>query len=153
MLVYLAAPLFSAAEKRFNEGLAEKLEAAGFRVFLPQRDGVARDRPPYGEMAAEERHLSTFQLDEAKIFESDVFCIVVDGRVPDEGACVELGIAYCQKKLREPGKLLVGLQTDVRAALPRLQAQPDAARAVGACSREPGGSAEVPTEPLRTERD
>jgi hypothetical protein len=41
---------------------------------------------------------------------------VLDGRVPDEGACVELGIAYCQKYLQNNEKLLVGLHTDTRAA-------------------------------------
>ena len=45
-LVYLAGPLFSKAERRFNLLLAERLEASGFRVFLPQRDGVERELPP-----------------------------------------------------------------------------------------------------------
>ena len=116
MLVYLAGPLFSKAERQFNKRLAKTLEAVGFQVFLPQRDGIERNITPYDEMTPERRRLSMFQLDEAKIFESDVFLFVLDGRVPDEGACVELGIAYCQKKLREPGNLLVGLHTDVRAA-------------------------------------
>jgi hypothetical protein len=34
----------------------------------------------------------------------------------DEGACVELGIAYGQKHLLQSDKLLIGLQTDIRAA-------------------------------------
>ena len=45
-----------------------------------------------------------------------MFLFVLDGRVPDEGACVELGIAYCQKYLQDTGKLLIGLHTDTRAA-------------------------------------
>jgi hypothetical protein len=36
--------------------------------------------------------------------------------VPDEGACVELGIAYAHRRLRQPEKRLWGLQTDPRAA-------------------------------------
>ena len=116
MLVYLAAPLFSEAGCRFNEGLAEGLGSEGFRVFLPQRDGVERDKPPYNAMLPEERRLCMFRLDGAKIFESDVFLFVLDGRMPDEGACVELGIAYCHEELRDPSKLIVGLRTDVRAA-------------------------------------
>ena len=55
-----------------------------------------------------------FDLDRTRILDADVF--VLDGRVPDEGACVELGIAYGQKYLRNGGKLLVGLHTDTRAA-------------------------------------
>lgn len=67
-------------------------------------------------MTPEKRRLSMSRLYEAKIFESDVFLFVLDGRVPDEGTCVELGIAYCQKKLQDPGKKHVGLRTDARAA-------------------------------------
>ncbi len=56
------------------------------------------------------------QLDKRKIFECDIFLLVLDGRVPDEGACVELGLAYAHKELRSTKKLLVGLHTDSRAA-------------------------------------
>ena len=41
---------------------------------------------------------------------------VLDGRVPDEGACVELGLAHAHKQLRGTKRLLVGLQTDSRVA-------------------------------------
>ena len=116
MLIYLAGPLFSEAERRFNLQLARRLEALGFDVFLPQRDGVERDRPPYDTMAPQERRHAMFQLARTRILEADVFLFVLDGRVPDEGACVELGIAYCQKYLQNGEKLLVGLHTDIRAA-------------------------------------
>jgi len=36
VLIYLAGPLFSEAERRFNLTLTQKLEALGFEVFLPQ---------------------------------------------------------------------------------------------------------------------
>jgi len=115
-LIYFAGPLFSAAERRFNLGLTQRLEAVGFEVFLPQRDGAERDRPPYDEMTPEERRQAMFRLDRSRILDSDVFLFVLDGRVPDEGACVELGIAHCQKYLRNGEKLLIGLHTDTRTA-------------------------------------
>jgi len=115
VLIYLAGPLFSEAERRFNLGLTHRLEALGFDIFLPQRDGVERDRPPYDAMTPEERRHAMFHLDRTRILDADVFLFVLDGRVPDEGACVELGIAYCQKCLRNGDKLLVGLHTDTRA--------------------------------------
>ncbi len=37
--VYFAAPLFSQSEKDFNLKLTHVLEAHGYTVFLPQRDG------------------------------------------------------------------------------------------------------------------
>jgi hypothetical protein len=57
-----------------------------------------------------------FHLDRTKILDSDVFLFVLSGRTPDEGACVELGIAYCQRHLRDGDKLLIGLHTDARTA-------------------------------------
>ncbi len=116
MLIYFAGPLFSEAERRFNRLLTERLEGLGFRVFLPQRDGVEREKPPYRAMSPEERRHATFHLDKTKIWEVEVFLFVLDGRVPDEGACVELGLAYCHKELRQADKLLVGLRTDSRVA-------------------------------------
>jgi nucleoside 2-deoxyribosyltransferase len=116
MLVYFAAPLFSQAERHFNQCLTEKLELMGYKVFLPQRDGVEGNKPPYDKMTKEERRLTMFQVDTTKIMESDVFLFVLDGRVPDEGACVELGIAYTHKNLQRSNKLLIGLHTDARSA-------------------------------------
>jgi hypothetical protein len=116
VLIYLAGPLFSEAEKRFNLGLTQRLEALGFDVFLPQRDGVERDGPPYDTMTPGERRHAMFHLDRTRLLDADVFLFVLDGRVPDEGACVELGIAYCQKYLQNGEKLLLGLHTDTRAA-------------------------------------
>jgi nucleoside 2-deoxyribosyltransferase len=115
-LLYFAGPLFSMAERRFNLQLTERLEASGFRVFLPQRDGVERETSPYDAMTPEQRRHAMFRLDRQQILDCHIFLIVLDGRVPDEGACVELGIAYGQKYLQGGGKLLIGLHSDTRAA-------------------------------------
>jgi nucleoside 2-deoxyribosyltransferase len=116
MLIYFAGPLFCQAECMFNQQLTDKLEMAGFHVFLPQRDGVGRDKPPYNTMTKEERQQALFHLDKTQILACDIFLFILDGRVPDEGACVELGIAYAQKELTDARKLLIGFQTDSRAA-------------------------------------
>jgi nucleoside 2-deoxyribosyltransferase len=115
-LVYLADPLFSKAERRFKLQLTARLEALGFRVFLPQRDGVERETSPYEGMTPDQRSHAMFSLVRQQILDCDVFLCVLDGRVPDEGACVELGIAYCQKYVQGSGKLLLGIHTDTRAA-------------------------------------
>ena len=116
MLIYFAGPLFSEAEKLFNLRLSERLEEAGFRVFLPQRDGVDGTKPPYDRMNREERRRAMFVLDKKRVFESDVFLFVLDGRVPDEGDCVELGLAHALRALTGSDKLIVGLHTDTRSA-------------------------------------
>jgi len=123
MIIYFAAPLFCQAERAFNLQLTEELEERGFKVFLPQRDGVESAKPPYNEMISDELCQAIFVADRDKILKADIFLFVLDGRVPDEGACVELGIAYGQKHLLKRDKLLIGLQTDIRAAFAFLGAK------------------------------
>jgi len=116
MNIYFAGPLFCQAERTFNLQLAERLEKEGFTVFIPQRDGVDRDKPPYTEMTDDELRQAIFSFDRDNVLKADVFLFILDGRVPDEGACVELGFAYAQKHILNQDKWLVGLQTDVRSA-------------------------------------
>ena len=49
-----------------------------------------------------------FNTDLQGIKNSDILIFFLDGRVPDEGACVELGIAYAL------GKKCIGYKTDDR---------------------------------------
>ena len=118
MQIYFAGPLFCDAERAFNLRLTEILEARGFQVFLPQRDGIESKKLPYSEMVNDELQQAIFKLDRDKVLQTDIFLFVLDGRVPDEGACVELGIAYGQKHLLQQDKLLIGLHTDMRGAFP-----------------------------------
>ena len=115
-MIYFAGPLFSSAERSFNLRLTERLEALGFVVFLPQRDGVERSRAPYDTMPAAKRRRHLFETDRDEVLKASVFLFVLDGRVPDEGACVELGIAYAQRHLQGIHKTLIGLHTDARAS-------------------------------------
>ncbi len=50
-----------------------------------------------------------FDKDVENIMNADIIFMVVDGRVPDEGACVELGIGYAN------GKRCYGCKTDTRS--------------------------------------
>jgi hypothetical protein len=54
--------------------------------------------------------------DRDEVLACDVFLFVTDGRGPDEGAAVELGLAYAHRHLTGCSRLLVGLRTDTRAA-------------------------------------
>ena len=116
MLIYFAGPLFSEAERAFNARLAAQLEERGFDVFLPQRDGFEIISSQESELSISEQQEAIFAFDRDRILAADVFLFVLDGRVPDEGACVELGIAYAQKSLEKRSRLLIGLLTDRRAA-------------------------------------
>ena len=115
-MIYVAGPLFNIAERAFNDELTVALESLGYEVFLPQRDGAEAKKPAYSKMSREQRRQAIFEMDRDKIEECDIFLFVLDGRVPDEGACVELGIAYAHRRATGIDRLLIGLQTDIRAA-------------------------------------
>ena len=68
MKIYFAAPLFSDAEKTFNQNLAAQPEEPGFDVFLPQREGVKKQ----GSLIQNtQRRKTMFNLDREQIFNSD----------------------------------------------------------------------------------
>ena len=105
--VYFAAPLFSQSEKDFNLELTKVLEDHGYQVFLPQRDGyLAAELEGKTE---EELTEMIFDKDYSEVLKADVLFMNLDGRVPDEGACVELGIAYAN------GKRCYAVKTDARS--------------------------------------
>ncbi len=114
--IYFAAPLFSRAEREYNLELSAKLEALGYLVFLPQRDGFEMSHKKYEGLTPTERDQMIFSLDTQKVEECDIFFFVLDGRVPDEGACFELGFAFYQKSNNMPEKKIIGLHTDSRGA-------------------------------------
>jgi nucleoside 2-deoxyribosyltransferase len=109
--LYLAAPLFSEAERAFNLELAQRLETY-FSVFLPQRDGGLLVELLAGGSSIEEAKRRVFQTDMRAIHDTEVLVAVLDGRSVDEGVVVELTIAY------QAGKYCIGLQTDPRRLLP-----------------------------------
>ena len=94
MKIYLAGPLFSAAEREFNARLATLLRAAGHEIWLPQER--------QGPTAAE-----TFKIDVEGIDWADVVVANMDGADPDSGTCWECGYAYGKKPV-------VVFRTDVR---------------------------------------
>lgn len=114
--LYFAAPLFSDSERVFNEKLTAEIERIGYTVFLPQRDGGELRSPGSEALSRAERRRRVFATDYEQVVGSDVLLFVLDGRVPDEGAAVELGIAYAHRVTAGRERRLVGLHTDSRSA-------------------------------------
>ncbi|MBA2473007.1 MAG: hypothetical protein DLM61_16730 [Pseudonocardiales bacterium] len=108
MKAYLAAPLFCQGEKEFNLRVDTVVRSVGLDTFLPQRDGGEAARLIRQGMDEHVVRQRLFDLDCAAIADCALFVFVLDGRVPDEGACVELGMAFAR------GKPCFGLQTDSR---------------------------------------
>jgi nucleoside 2-deoxyribosyltransferase len=110
--IYVAAALFSPAERRFNEELCSAIESS-CSVYLPQRDGMLVESAVQEEFeVAETVCRCVYAQDIEAIRKSDVVVAVLDGRALDEGVCIEMGYA---KALR---KVIVGYKSDVRVALP-----------------------------------
>lgn len=108
MKAYIAAPLFSQAEKDFNLTLDAMIHSLGITTYLPQRDGGEAARLVRQGLDEDAVRRQLFERDTRAVATCGLFVFVLDGRVPDEGACVELGMAYSL------GKPCFGLQTDSR---------------------------------------
>ncbi len=99
--VYLAAPLFSEAERDFNRKLGEEIKSVGFKVFLPQEDSNnIKDEKNRQEII--------FNKNVAAIERSDIIAAVIDGTDVDSGTAWEIGHAFAK------GKTIIGLRTDFR---------------------------------------
>jgi nucleoside 2-deoxyribosyltransferase len=110
-MIYLAGPLFSAIERAENDRLCRVLER-WCDVFLPQRDGeLIPDLVRHG-LDHVEAYRVVFDRDMSALKACDAVVINLDGRVVDEGAAFELGIAYALRKR------CVGYRTDIRVLLP-----------------------------------
>jgi nucleoside 2-deoxyribosyltransferase len=109
--VYFAAPLFSANERQWNVRLRNALTES-CDVYLPQEDGALLVELVANGMDVNEAKNAIFTRDIQAIERCDILLLVMDGRVIDEGACFELGYAYCR------GKVCIGIKTDVRSLLP-----------------------------------
>ena len=114
--VYFAGPLFCQAEKDFNLKIAGILEKYGYEVFLPQRDGF--EAALFEGKTEEELTKMIFEKDVSEVLKADIIFMNLDGRIPDEGACVELGIAFAN------GKKCYGFKTDTRSAELKLDLNP-----------------------------
>jgi nucleoside 2-deoxyribosyltransferase/predicted secreted protein len=100
--VYLAAPLFSEAERIFNSSIARLLRTNLFDVHLPQEAGDDSDTRDIRE---QER---LFSLNRTALENSDLIVAVIDGADADSGTAWEMGYAFAQ------GKPVIALRTDFR---------------------------------------
>ncbi|HEY6871777.1 MAG TPA: nucleoside 2-deoxyribosyltransferase [Geobacteraceae bacterium] len=119
MKIYCAGPLFNPKEKEEMQEIADILEIEKFEVFLPHRDGLEFSNlintfiqmGISSEKAIVVLNKAIFTLDVFQVLNSDGLILNMNGRVPDEGAMVEAGIAW------NAGKAMVIYKNDVRTLL------------------------------------
>ncbi|MDO9540367.1 MAG: nucleoside 2-deoxyribosyltransferase [Methanocalculus sp.] len=100
--VYLAAPLFSEAERRYNEFIRDILATHCFEVYLPQEagdDSAARHHEAMGDI---------FRSNCEAVKNTDWVVAIVDGADADSGTAWEMGYAHAL------GKPVISLRTDFR---------------------------------------
>jgi nucleoside 2-deoxyribosyltransferase len=105
MMIYLAGPVFTLAERRFNEELAGELErlCPSLQVFLPQRyDKEFQNQP---DSSRKMFACLMGALDNCK-----VVVAILDGPDADSGTSFETGYA------RGRGKRVIGVRTDFRGS-------------------------------------
>lgn len=105
--VYFACPMFSQMEKDYSLKLVAILEKYGYDVFVPFRDGY--EAAQLEGKSDEELVEMIFAKDLEEVKKADILFFLLDGRAPDEGASVELGMAYAY------GKRCYGFKTDTRS--------------------------------------
>ena len=100
--VYLAAPLFSEAERQYNLTIAHVLMENFIDVILPQENGdisAARDG---------QAHEQIYRANMRAIESADLVVAVIDGADADSGTAWEMGYATAM------GKPVIALRTDFR---------------------------------------
>lgn len=111
--IYYAASLFNEGERAFNREVVAMLHELGYSIWFPQDDvGPVADFMEKDGMTLTEARRHVFELNIEEVRNVDLLVICLDGRVPDEGACVEAGIAWGL------GKRVIALRTDDRSAGP-----------------------------------
>lgn len=111
--IYYAASLFNEAERAFNREVVAMIHELGYSTWFPQEDvGLLTDLMDELGMTLDEVREHIFDLNIKEVQGADAVVFVLDGRVPDEGACIEAGIAWA---MRKP---IFGLKTDIRSGEP-----------------------------------
>jgi hypothetical protein len=106
--VYLAGPLFTPAERRYVDELAQLLRADGIDVFVPHEQEYL---VPADEVTAQ----AIFDTDDAGIGAADALVAVLDGPMVDDGTACEIGL-FTGLMRSDPQRLgIVGVLTDSRS--------------------------------------
>lgn len=106
--VYCSGGLFSPCEQEEMQSIALALEANNYTTFLPQRDGAepfvlnSINNPfanlPLIKYITKYINKIIFCVDIAEIIRCEHFIVNLNGRAYDEGAMVELGVAFALGK-------------------------------------------------------
>lgn len=117
MRVYMAGPMFSAAEVTFNLRLAARLREHGFDVYCPNESEPINDKTRSDVTA---QLIYEFDIDELRA--SNVALLQVS---EDSGSNWEAGYMDCLARFVDPDRYygVLGMATDIRLSSPPNPAQ------------------------------
>jgi nucleoside 2-deoxyribosyltransferase len=101
-MVYVAGPLFNAAERATAEEVEAICRRAGLRTFLPHRDAGL-----LGERGITPARI--FRADLGGLARADLVVAILNGPTVDAGTAWEIGYAFAK------GKTVIGYLDDLRA--------------------------------------
>lgn len=106
LIIYLAGPLFTQAERIWNKNLGEQLSLtiSNTEIILPQVQAMN-----YVKAEAIDFQ-SLVQNCIQSLEKADVIVAILDGSDADSGTCWECGYAYAR------GKRIIGVRTDLRGS-------------------------------------
>jgi hypothetical protein len=112
MKLYLAGPMFTAAEVAHNLRLAVKLRDHGFEVFCPNESEPSSDKT-----RTDITPRLIYDVDIAAVEDSNVLICQVS---EDSGTNWEAGYMNCLSRRVDPGRYygVIGLATDIRLRTP-----------------------------------
>ena len=90
--IYLAAPLFSEAERSYNTALADLLRQHAFDVYVPQDAG---DDTSFRHMP---EHARIYEKNKKALDDTDMVVAIIDGADADSGTAWEMGYVAAQNK-------------------------------------------------------
>ncbi len=102
--IYLAAPLFSQAERIYNATLADLMKQHLFDVFLPQEAGDDIDTRTKNDQE------QIFSKNINDLDRADIVVAVIEGADADSGTAWEMGYAFAHNKP------VIAIRTDFRRA-------------------------------------
>lgn len=102
--VYLAAPLFSEAERTYNLSIEKLLRKNFFEVYLPQLEGDD------STLRNKEEQVRIFSKNLKALESADIIVANIDGADADSGTAWEMGYATAL------GKTVIAIRTDFRKA-------------------------------------
>ena len=102
--IYLAAPLYSEAERSYNAIVADLLRKNFFDVYLPQDTG---DDNPKRE---KNDHVQIYERNKQALQDADIVIAIIDGADVDSGTAWEMGYSTAL------GIQVIALRTDFRIA-------------------------------------